>query len=239
MKSFRKYMPHIVAAIVGAVMAAAPSQARADFELRFSTNGGGTFSAPVIDAGMTVGGITFFNISGISIGSVTVSATGSANTSTGATTVDLGVTGAEAANSNYIIQVALTSVLTAPPPQTITYSQGNATNAGVSNPATVKEQGWVTSSTTAFNTAAAQFNTGNNTVPLASTVTGSGTVNISTVPYQVILQTQLINSSTTLPSGSMSTDNSLSITPAPAPAGIILALSGSPAFGLIWLRRRK
>lgn len=230
---FRKFLP-IVAVLVGAGMFAAPTQAYADFELRYSTNGGSTFTT-VIDNGVgdlnSNTGNILVNVDGLNI-----TGHGTAASNVQSTLVDLGVSGNYSAGAalDLIVQVWLNPTLTAPPPQTLTYQfTGSVLPTGSGS---IAETTWINNNSTPFDTA-----TGNvlKVGPLPPTSPAAQTAQFSaTSPYSITVGTEV-----TIAAGaglvSISSDNNNQITAAPAPAGLLLMLSGAPILGLACFLRRK
>jgi hypothetical protein len=132
------------------------------------------------------------------------------------------------------VQSWLSGINTAPAPQSLLYKFTGSTLGAAG---TLTEQTWVNSdNVTQFGTAGDLANTGSLAPGSSATLSFSGTV-----PYSSTEQIHLVLGSTT-GATSISGDNNDQITPAsvPAPAGILLLLSGTPllSFGY-WLRRRQ
>jgi hypothetical protein len=199
-----------------------PSPTQAGFQLRVSTDGGSTFGAPVDDGG--TGNIT------VALGALTLSAQASNFISPSLSSLNLNVTGvAAAATYNLVVDASMTNVTTAPAPQTLGFNfSGSVIPANL----TATGHSWVSSTNTLFNLAGDLVNTANEPLPTSGTALFSGTV-----PYSVTERVSLTG--TTAVNVSVSLANHDAITPVPAPASLILALSGAPALGLAWLRRRK
>jgi hypothetical protein len=230
---FRKFMT-MLAVLAG--MAGSAPLARADFAIEYRINGG-TFTV-VQDNG--AGDLN--PISGaiqVKIGDLTVSAQSTASTSTSLSSIDLSVTGTEAKNTTITILASFTGTETAPPPQTLGWAMSNTTTAKVAP--TLLGQEWISNSNVLFNTTSGVIlNTGAQTLAPEVLLSGSLTGKL-TVPYEMTVENQVTNSSKTASTGNIGTDVNGSITPSatPAPAAFLLLLSGSPALGLAWFRRRK
>jgi hypothetical protein len=217
MNRFRKYLPHFAAALVGVAILGAPTQARADFELRYSVNGGAfqTFT--------TSGGFLSETVDGL-----TIQATATGSSTSSLTKMDLSVSGASTGALTLVVQSWLSPAITVPAPQTATYAfTGSILPGGAGS---ISDQLWVNSSSvTAFGMAGDLAHVGPVSPSVMSSVGFSGAS-----PYSITLGSTIVTTS----SASISSDNNLSIS-SPAPPGLILLLSGSPIFGLAWRRRVK
>jgi hypothetical protein len=216
----RNFLP-IVALLAGATIFGAPTRAHAAFMLEYSVNGGAfvvvtqtpTFISTQVDG-------------------LTIQATASNSESVPITTIDLGVSGTSSpALNDLLVRAWLSDIPTTPPPQTLTFSfTGSVLPTG-----TLTEHTWVQSdNVTPFSLSGNLANTGSLAVPAGGSISFNGTV-----PYATTLESHFSGLSGT---NSLSSDNNDSITAAnvPAPAGIVLVLSGMPMLGLgAWLRRRK
>jgi hypothetical protein len=205
-----------VLAVIGMTGLAPP--AWADFELRYSTNGGATFTTIT----GTVGTPIVATVDGLNVIASTTS-----SISTGLSTIDLNVNGT-ATSPNIVVQATMTSVTTAPPPQVLTFAYTGSLIGAVTG-VTFTMQTWVDNANADFGIPGT-FSPGAKNVPSSGSATFNGVV-----PYSVTVGTNL--SYTGL--ATISSDNNDAITPAPAPAGLLLLVSGAPALALAWLRRRK
>jgi hypothetical protein len=222
---FRNILAIVAAGLVGAAILGAPTRARADFELRYSVNGG-PFTTLT-----TAGGFLTTTIDGF-----TISATASGNSSTSVTTMDLGVSGAYPAGPalTLVVQAWLNPVVTAPAPQNLRFAfTGSIFSFGTAG--TITDETWVTQNSTPFdNTTGLLADTG----PHSPTTIGSAGPFNGTVPYSLELGTT-INIAAGSGIQSISSDSNAEIVPAPAPASLLLLCTGAPILGLAWLRRRK
>jgi hypothetical protein len=218
MNRFCKYLPQFVAALAGAITLGAPTQARADFELRYSINGGSfvTIGTTANNPGSISGSVDGINIIG----------TASDLLMTAISKIDLSVSGTlNTSITSLVIQASVTDVPTQPPPQTLSWVNTSSSDPGTGE----KAQGWVNSSNLLY------AMTGVTTGPLTAPASGSTSFSYSsayswTVQYSV----GALGFGTAL-----SDDNKETVSPSPAPAGLYLALSGAPVLGLAWLRRRR
>jgi hypothetical protein len=211
------------AALAVAAILGAPARAHAAFELEYSTTGvGGPFT-------VVTGTPTFITTT---IDGLTISATASNSTSAPTTTIDLGVEGSATSALDLVVRVWLSDIPTAPGPQNLHFDfTGSVEGSG-----TLTEHTWVQSdNTTAFSLSGNLANTG------ALTPNASGNIGFDgTVPYSATLENHFV---LTDDEASISSDNNNSITSSsavPAPAGLVLVLTGLPVLGVgSWLRRRK
>lgn len=211
-----------VAVLAGIGMFALATEARADFALRYSVNGGGFTTVN--------NGTNFINVT---IGSLTIGATGSATGPTpGLTTMDLGVSGQHTGALTLLVQISLNGINTAPALQNLIYaftgSLGGSAGAGSS----LAFQAWANNTATLFDTAT---NTVANTGSLPPGSSGSIPFN-GVVPYTATLQILI---TLTGGVGSISSDNNVSITPAPAPAALVLFATAVPGLAFGWVRSRR
>jgi len=230
------------AVLIGAVSLGAPSVAQADFQLRYSLDGGTTFTTIMDNVGvpnvsgdqnLALNAIDTLNFAGMSIhGSSTT------NGNTGLTTMDLQVNGnATPGTYNILVQATLTNINTAPPPQAFNFAF-----TGTLQPPTAglafAMQTWVNQNNALFGTTGDLANTGSH----APNFNGSSSMS-GTVPYSMTEQITITGTTATTPA--ITTDNNASIvagpnvSTTPAPAGVVLAMAGLPVLGLgLWLRRR-
>jgi hypothetical protein len=244
---FRKFLP-IVAALIGAAILGAPTRAHADFELRVSTTGSsGTFTTYFsIDGGASWW--TGANNTGTDVGAainadaMSITATSTDFLSVGKSTMDLGVHGTDTNKAyNLVVQSTVTSVPTAPPPQTLSWDFTSSSQlAGMTEAA----HSWVDQSNQDFG-GAPGGPAGSNVVANSGTLTapavGSTTFSATTPPgYSWTLQYTLVGTPNDGGGDQISTDDSQKIVNGPVPAGLLLALTGMPVLGLgAWVRRRR
>lgn len=217
------------AVLAGVALLAVPTQARADFELRASNDGGATFAFSNSDTNGAPLSLT--------VGTLNIIASTTSNNLTGFASIDLGISGNPTAAFNVVIQATLTGILTGPPPENLHFAFGADT---FGNSALYTSGVWVDQSNQDFGGATFGSPGGTNVVAHVSPqgVPASGNVGFTAnSPYSATVQTQLQRTGT----GpiTLSQDSGLQITPGPAPAGLVLLLTGIPALGLGWLRGRK
>jgi hypothetical protein len=195
----------------------------ADFELRVSFDGGSTFATPINDGGS--GFIDTF------VAGFKVHASASDFISSDLSSLQLQVSGQGAAgNYNLVFQASINDIITSPPPQTMTYTFSGSFFP-VSSPLTSQMKAWVNNTNSLFGTSAIVASSGSQSAISGATgfigfVAGS--------PYSATVETSLIGITTR--STSISLNNSQEIdaasggneTTTPAPAGLLLALSGFP-----------
>jgi hypothetical protein len=222
-----KYSPSVVAALVGAVVLAGSSQVRADFELRYSLNGAAfvTIGTTSSNPGSVSGAVDGINITG----------TASDSLSTQISKLDLAVSGIlNTSITSLVVEASVTSVPTQPPPQAFSWSFTSSSDPGTGE----HGQGWVDQSNQLYGGAIGGpggtnivATTGVLTAPATGSKSFSATPSYSwTIQYSV---GALANGT------ALSTDNREQIS-TPAPAGLILALSGMPVLGVgAWFRRRR
>jgi hypothetical protein len=210
------------------------SPALADFQVRFSTDGGLTFTNSALQPGTNT---VYVNI-GQAV--LTLTATASASSAPGLTSLDLSITGslgdrsgaAGSPTAAVIVEASVNNIVT-PGGGVASFSQSN-TNLP---PATIVQQSWAGGNNNLFQVGAGTGTSGPNILgaSVSSTFNVPNTVN----PYSATVRTIFNQNYTGV---SISTDNNLQIRPGtavPAPAGLVLLLSGTPVAGLAWLRRRK
>jgi hypothetical protein len=221
----------LAAAAVAVAVMGVPNRAEAGFFLRVSTNGGASFAAPVSDGG--TGAIVLL------IGNVSVKATSNSITTSDVSFIDLHLDGFANKGTNIVVQAMLTDLVTVPAPQQLTTILTSSSFApGVS----LSAQTWLDNSNGSvgsdFGTSGAGIVLNTGTLLPGSTGVPVFSGNFPGVtPYSITTQLKVSNV-TTLSSIQLDVNNM--ITPAPAPAGLVLALAGVPAFGFgTWLRRRR
>jgi hypothetical protein len=238
---FRKYLPLVAVLIAAATLSATP--ARADFELRTSTDGGTTFTAYFSNDGGAhwfsgMGGTgTNFGTS-VSVDSLAISATATNFLSPSKSTMDIHVSGTQAAKTyNILVEASQVSIPTAPPPQTLNWKFTSSSDlAGLTETAA----GFVDGGNAFFGGSLK----GPAASPLLAT-TGTlvapaqGSTSFSTTGSYSWTEQYVLTGSGTL-GNQISSDDNQNINNAPAPAGLVLALAGMPVLGLgKWLRRRR
>jgi hypothetical protein len=215
------------AILAGIAIAGLAPAARAGFELEYSVNHG-VFHVVVGSGSGTLADPYFANAF---IGHLTISATGSGTTTPGISSLDLSVGGVEAANTNIRIFVSMTDVVTAPPPESLTTTFGNAQDTN----ATVTMADYLAASNHFFDLSDPVV--GPMTVPASVTINGSAKVSL-TPNYSWTLGTTL-DTTHHGQSNTLSTDNNGQLTTTPAPAGLVLLASAAPMLvGGTWWRRR-
>jgi len=229
----RNYLP-LVAVLVGAAVLGAPSQARAGFVIRYSTDGGATFSSPISDNAFGDNNLNVGVIS-INVDGLSITATTSGGTSTALSSIDLQVQQiglVTTSSGDVIVQASLDGLLTVPAPQTLI-------NRFTDN--TLPVNGDVATGETWIANGPGNFVTSG-----GSLVLNTGTVNPSPIPtnygfsasspYTITTQVHTVFNAGV----ALQIDNNNLITGAPAPAGLLLALTGLPVLSIgTWLRRRQ
>ena len=228
----------IMAALAVAVAMGMPSTADAAFAVRYSTNGGTTFTTvndgDAADLDTSTGGIQV-NIKGVGTVTVNSSATSSFNASIAL--MDLSINGSGLKGAvNLVVQASLTGINTAPPPLTLDYSFTGSVGKGAKSP-TQTIQTWVDDSNGLFGTTGGGIvaNTGALTIPASGTIKGI----VATNPYSLTTSITLKSASGST-SYNISFDSNNTLTPSPAPASLLLAAFGAPVMGFgAWIRRRR
>jgi len=219
MNCVRNNLPCLAAALIGASILALPTQARADFEARYSLNGGAfqTIGSTNSNPGEITG----------SIDGINVDATSHDLLNAQLSKLDLGINGILNTNiTSLVVQASVTDVPTLPPPQTLTWQATSSSDVGVIE--TI--QGWVNTSDLLYAT------TGPTTTGPQSGVS-SGAVGFSyastyswTIQYSIGAEAS---------GTAFSEDDKQDVIASPTPAGLVLVLAGMPILGLgMWLRRR-
>lgn len=244
---FRSFLLTAIVA-VGAIIFALPTQAQAAFKIRISEDGGATYVANVQDnmAGdmaVAAGAISFFYMDAAVTFSVTVgqskplfgnnpyvaamdiSIVGTFNGG-GTITVDITDTDFAPPGSPAGLGYLTAKIGSSAPGGTTMIGYLNGDDPGIAGPQGNKEFGGIDPT--------------NGTLITTPLATAPGTLitttnDIAYAPYSLSARTTF---SGTAGSG-FSLDNTLTFT-LPVPAGLVLALSGTPVLGLgAWLRRRR
>jgi hypothetical protein len=242
---FRTLLAIVAVALVGAGILGSPSRANAAFAVRYSTDGvnwttvnddvGPATQPPFGDFNPLAGHITaLFN-------GATITASSVAATATSFASIDLAVSGQPTGPLEFFIQAGFTGINTAPAPQTLHFSFTSSTTTPTgSNTITQIFRTWIDNNNGLFGTTGGGIvlDTGDKTVPPGGgSVTGNQSFN-GTVPYSITTQMHVTIGGEWSPQ--LSNDSNNSITPAPAPASLLLVACGAPVFGIgAFLRRRK
>lgn len=218
----------ITAVVALAALFATASPAEATLAIRLSTDGGSTFGAPITDATLPL------SISGFFVAADSADAKTTATVGVASTLLDLAVSGGINPGAyNLVIQASVDGITTGPPIQTLIYAfTGSILPPGSGLTATMRS--WIDDDNNLFGIAGTIVgDTGNNPVP------SGGSLDFTAgAPYSVTAEIRITGTSSS--HASLSLDNNNLITPAPAPAGLLLALSGGPALAVgAWLRRRR
>lgn len=221
------------AVLMGIAMAGLAPPARANFALRYSTDGGGTWTTGVV------------NMPVLFVGGGTIAVTSTSNGPLGSS-LDLLVSGVQVANGDLRIQASLDGLLTMPPPETLTYhyTGGNLIVNNGQNPSmtinTFTGETWIDQSNQLFGGATGGpagaiviADTLAQSIPAGPTSTGFS----GSSPYSITTELHL-NLTVSNASDSLSADLNNTISAAPAPAGVVLVASSVPFLGLVWRRRR-
>lgn len=227
----RKFFLAVAVAIVGTLFSG--SAANAGFSLRYSVNGGAFVQVDDEGAGDNDSGI-LGSISVSTFFSISVKSSATSFTNAQETFLDLSVSGTNNSGvpattlNSLVVEATITGALTQPPPQSLHYDFGSG---GLpSNRVTTAYQTWVDATDTAFGHGA--VTTG------AKSPNTSGDVGFN-IPgsYSVTTQISLTRTGAGLISLSSDSNNHIST---PAPAGLLLALTATPVFGLgAFFRRRR
>lgn len=237
-RTIKKLSTLLVAVFVGVITLGVPTQAHADFKLRYSLNGGSTWTE-VDGTSQTIDGVTYWDAS-VTIGSVNLKANGSSALSVPHSTLDLAVNGIAAKNTTFdlVVQATVTGVETAPPPQTLTYDFTGGIGTNNIGTLTATQRTFVDADNNFYGEGGTIVaDTGN--LPTGS----SGTIIFDTNPtYSWTAETRLTGKTGNGPGTGpgVSLDNLSEIAAAPAPAGFVLAVTGMATLGLgAFVRRRR
>ncbi|VTR96971.1 unnamed protein product [Gemmata massiliana] len=217
MTHFRNVLRVLAAVLVGTAVFGAPTQARAGFVIQYSLDGG---AFTTVNSGDTIDGL---KITASSYGDPTVSL------------LDLHVTGVftpgVVETHTIVIQATVTDLTTAPAPQTLTtkFTAGTTTaNAAYTG------QSWVDNGNAEFGIPGT-FTTG--ALTPGDGITPNFVGNFTGIP-KYSLTTEIRIDTTGTRDVNIGADIDNVITPTPAPAGLVLMLSGLPLLGIARLRRR-
>jgi hypothetical protein len=146
------------------------------------------------------------------------------------TSMNLGLTSAQLGTGtfNYVLQITLTNITTGPPPQSLGFAF-----TGSAMQLTPSMHTWVNSNNGLFAITGDLANTGKLGVPNSGTIGFNGGV-----PYSMTTEVDLVGTVTGLATLGLNDNNQIPGPAVPAPAGLVLALTGLPALGLAYLRRR-
>src|ERR1043166_6688724 len=152
------------------------------FMLRYSTDGGATFSTPVSDNG------TGHLIAIVNSGGLSIAATSQDFVSPSATIITMSVSGtAPAGPFDLVVQASVNGITTTPPPQTLSY---NFSGSLLPNGGSCTMQTWLDNNNIRFDTAGSGIvgDTGSKTVNLGG-ASSTGAISFSGgVPYAVTTQ---------------------------------------------------
>jgi len=209
-----------------------PNQASAAFQIRYSTNGGATFSAPVNDNGPGDNNLTLGTID-INVGGLNITAHSGGSTAPDFTLVDLQVQSSgrgPTAAGRVIVQVTMDGLQTAPPPQILINSFTN--NSLPVGSATGTTRFWIDSADGLFTTSGGSIVLDSGTLaPHPATAFAFSAVPTYSITQQIDV--------TYAARSSLGFDSNTTIV-TPAPAGLIAAISGIPVLGFgTWIRRRR
>jgi len=231
MKRFYKLVLLALAAVFGTV-----SSAQATFQLRYSTNGGGTFTT-ISDNGPGDSNVLPDAIQS-NVDGLTIVGQASTSLATDVSHLELQVTGSTKAAINIVVQATVTGIFTTPPPQDLSFAftsslLGAHTGAFVNTGET-----WVTQSNTPFGMAGGPVDTG-----AQPTNTAGDIVFTAGVPYSATtsLHLQVTPTSNRVGVGiTLDSNNLIIAADTPAPAALLLVVSGTPVLGVwTWFRRRQ
>jgi len=264
MKRFRNFMPLVGAALIGAAILAAPTQARADFVIRATdVLSGGAVNATVTQSGASnpngSGFLTFSSsVGNFIITVVTHIATTGPGFTAASDTINITYNGPTGATSDKLIVEVLGNKFTNPtaPALSNITSNGSPSTSGLSVASVTMTSGVLAGNLTALDLGAAGTTLGGQ----LGMTTGIGSMGVASsvlvpnpatgAPFAIVnpftfYQTFTFDGQINFGSGGP-TDNggSLSagstVSSLPAPAGLVLALTGLPVMGVSgWLRRRK
>jgi hypothetical protein len=232
----RLFLLALVLAVTASLLA--PVQARADFELYVSTNGTLTSGTMYYS---TDGGNTFWtgaNNTGTDVGhsiqvdGFSIFASSSSSIATSISSLDVSIQGNQTAGQsyNFLVAASLTGITTAPPPQNLNYAYTTSTSPTL----TQTDVTYVDSLNRVFGGA----NLGN--TPIVNTgIPAAGNVSFSVNPLYSLAEVVSVSGTGSL-GGIVSIDARDTITPTPAPAGLVLLLTSSPVLALgAWIRRKR
>jgi len=255
MNRYRKYLPSIVAALVATVTLAVSAPARANFLIRATdVASGGGITATVTQSGPSAAdgsGSLVFNstVGNFTITLVTNIATTGPGFTSASQTVNVTYNGPTGVNSDKLIIEVLGNMFTNPtaPSQSTITSNGSPSTSGLSATSVVMTSGVLAGNVAAFGAAGTTLGGQLGTSTGSGTLGGASSVLVpnptSGTPFAIVnpfsfYQTYTLNGFSNGGAGSISAGSTVSSVP--APAGLVLALSGLPVFGVSgWLRRRK
>jgi len=269
MNRFRKYVSCLAAALIGAALLAVPSQARADYAIRIFDDGNLEFQRGTgTDVGVGIFGTlgnsliftsatTHFSITNGSGSSNNPGTQGGSNlalSSNEQINTTFGATGGthsiriELSQTAWLAPTGTPLVLSSSAGGSFDYLQG--TNPSANQSVTATYQGFLDNLNTLFgqpvagSTPIQTATATRTTVGTSSLVFSPGTsVNTNVPGGTPFSMTDALTFTFTLGAGSGQTTANVSastVASVPAPAGLILALTGAPVFGIgAWVRRRR
>jgi len=220
MSRFRSVLRLFVAVVVGAYLFDSPNEARAAFAIQAKTDGG-AFET-VFTSGSSGAIAETMEYKGLSL-SIT-----SANDPTMSSLVVKVLEIFREFDSSIVIQVSRTELLTGPPPQTLTSAFTGSSDGNVSM------RTFISSGNTLFAEGDLV------SMPSGQGLGTSNTAQFTGTPGSYTITTEISVSGLTSMDFINSLDSNNTIVGAPAPTGVVLAMSSLPVWGFgLWFRRRR
>ena len=237
----------VVAVLAGVALLGAPNQAHATFEVRYSTNGGTTFTTIADNAaGDTNSNADVIQVNVTGIGTLKVTSQANLTTTVALTQLDLQVNGTNLTGAlNLVVQATVNNLTTAPPPLSLLYNFADSSLLFNALGVTKTIQTTVDDNNNLFGISGPGTAIVADTTALTTPASGQIDGIIASNPYSLTTSihfqaTGSKKSNTAKYSIGFDSNNEIDPSPVPAPASLLLALIGAPVFGVgAWLRRRR
>lgn len=236
MMRFRNLLSLVAAAVVAVGILGAPNRAQAGFQVRISTDGGANFTT-VVDGGLgdespgLANDITITSTSPLLPVALTLQAT----TNPDGSALDLKLQGTASVGSyNLIVQASVDGITLQSPKLTYSLSGTVTGQSGL----TRTMRTFLDDDNNLFGLGSSHLVAATGTVPVGTPLTTTAPLPV-TAPYSMTTEITFVGNVAVLPfSPGLDSNNTLVATP--APAGLVLAVTGLPVFGFgAWFRRRR
>jgi hypothetical protein len=228
--------------LLGVLLLGPSPSARADFKVRYSTNGGGSYTTVADNgSGDLAGALGSIQVNIVGVGTVTVNSSATESNDATVTLLDLGVNGSGIKGAiDLVVQATISDLTTAPPPLTLSYNFTGSVSLNATG-ATDTQQTWVDQANGLFGTGNIVADTTALNVPASGTTPGFTANSLYSLTTSIHVKTTgSTHQNTDKYSISQDSNNEIDPSPVPEPATLLLALLGGPVLGLgAWMRRRR